>query len=503
MAVKDDSCRPLYTAAALLTKLRSAGRGCDAVPFPAKGWTCRSSSVCLFWLRCMERPRPQSLFVCKLAMLPTLAWVGLAAAAVSVHGMGSNVAVTTQAWCANSLRIRAEPSALPPAVAVTRARLETMMRKEGLAALPDALEGVECTPGASEAPLAAGGTVTHGNLRVSRTSTGLAASLADSGRPLFTATINFSPSSAADGYLAARVALTPGDTGEKIYGLGQGGWTQEIPGSIPGCPAGVQKVVPLARNGQTLSLQQRKFHITIPFAVSSAGYSFVFNMPGAGTVAVGEDGGMVWTATAALGLDMWVSVLPAASAGLSDLYEQYADATGHSPPLREDAMLFWQSRNRYKSTAIALNVAEKYSELELPVGVLVVDYKNQKIDGDFAPNPACYDVKALASGVRDKLNATTVFSFWPEAIAGSAEYSVLEKTGCLMNADLGGQAIDTTVAACRSLIWSKFLQPRYYNQGVSAYWLDETDGEGTTNSNITNDRYLFCHFNIQSSSFNL
>ena len=83
-------------------------------------------------------------------MLPTLAWVGLAAAAVSVHGMGSNVAVTTQAWCANSLRIRAEPSALPPAVAVTRARLETMMRKEGLAALPDALEGVECTPGASD-----------------------------------------------------------------------------------------------------------------------------------------------------------------------------------------------------------------------------------------------------------------------------------------------------------------------------------------------------------------
>ena len=64
-------------------------------------------------------------------------------------------------------------------------------------------------------------------------------------------------------------------------------------------------------------------------------------------------------------------------------------------------MLFWQSRNRYKSTAIALEVAEKYSELELPVGVLVIDYKNQKIDGDFAPNPACYpDVGALAKGVR-------------------------------------------------------------------------------------------------------
>jgi alpha-D-xyloside xylohydrolase len=28
-------------------------------------------------------------------------------------------------------------------------------------------------------------------------------------------------------------------------------------------------------------------------------------------------------------------------------------------------------------------------------------------------------------------------------------------------------------------IWEKFLKPRYYDQGVSAYWLDETDGEGT------------------------
>ena len=38
--------RPLYTAAARLARLRSAGRGCDAVPFPAKGGTGRSSSVC-------------------------------------------------------------------------------------------------------------------------------------------------------------------------------------------------------------------------------------------------------------------------------------------------------------------------------------------------------------------------------------------------------------------------------------------------------------------------
>ena len=48
-----------------------------------------------------------------------------------------------------------------------------------------------------------------------------------------------------------------------------------------------------------------------------------------------------------------------------------------------------------------------------------------------------------------------------------------------MNPDLYGFAIDATIPACRSLIWNQFLKPRYYDQGVSAYWLDETDGEGS------------------------
>ena len=170
----------------------------------------------------------------------------------------------------------------------------------------------------------------------------------------------------------------------------------------------------------------------------------------------------------------------AGGASAEAIYHQYADATGHAPPLRPEAMLFWQSRNRYRSTEIALAVADRYKALDLPVGVLVIDYKNQVHDGDFAPNPACYpSVQALSDGVRSRLNASTVFSFWPEVLADAAEFATLRAAGCLINADLGGKAIDPTPKACRELIWSRFLGPRYYAQGVTAYWLDETDGEGT------------------------
>lgn len=55
---------------------------------------------------------------------------------------------------------------------------------------------------------------------------------------------------------------------------------------IDGCRP--QTVVPLERNGQTVNLHQRKFHVSIPFVYSTAGYGFLFNMPGAGSVAVGK-----------------------------------------------------------------------------------------------------------------------------------------------------------------------------------------------------------------------
>ena len=51
---------------------------------------------------------------------------------------------------------------------------------------------------------------------------------------------------------------------------GQGGWTPE--GGCPADGAEGAQIVPLERNGQTINLQQRKFHISIPFLTSTAGY---------------------------------------------------------------------------------------------------------------------------------------------------------------------------------------------------------------------------------------
>jgi alpha-D-xyloside xylohydrolase len=196
-------------------------------------------------------------------------------------------------------------------------------------------------------------------------------------------------------------------------------------------------------------------------------------MPGYGSVSVGTSGtgGHAWTSLADTGLDFWVSALPAAipATNAAPIYSQYADATGHAPMLREDAMIFWQSRNRYMTSKIALDVADHYKQLDLPVGVLVIDYKNQVHDGDFLPDPACFpDLNELQTGIRAAINATTVISFWPEVMKESNEFDTLQKEGCLINPDLtpGALAIDPTTAKCRDFIWDHFVKPRYFDKGT-------------------------------------
>jgi alpha-glucosidase (family GH31 glycosyl hydrolase) len=383
--------------------------------------------------------------------------------------------VTLVPWCDNSFRVMINPTAAQHAALLRDAAGAAWAPVSDNPPGGDpgepfaALDGAACTPGAPIALQPTPFSAINGNLEVTLDAASGALQfwrkdLAPStSAPLFQATAAPFAKSATSGFLTAGLSLAANATDERIFGLGQGNWTSY---DSPGCASGgPERIVPLERNGQTVGLQQQKFHVTIPFAYSTAGYGFLWNMPGAGRVDVGHAGvgGMEWTAEAATGLDFWVTGPPPGAPTLSsgatkavamaEVYKSYADATGHAPPLREDAMIFWQSRNRYKSSDIVLAVCDRYKALDLPVGVIVVDYKNQDFDGDFAPNPDCYpSVKALADGVKEKLNATMTFSFWPEAKAQSAEYGLLNRSGCLINSDLGGNAIDPTTKACRDLV---------------------------------------------------
>jgi hypothetical protein len=91
----------------------------------------------------------------------------------------------------------------------------------------------------------------------------------DTSAAYFSATPSAFTKSTTDGFLAGGLSLSAAHKDERVFGLGQGNWTKY---SSTGCASkGPERVVPLERNGQTTSLQQEKFHVTIPFAYSTAG----------------------------------------------------------------------------------------------------------------------------------------------------------------------------------------------------------------------------------------
>lgn len=134
-------------------------------------------------------------------------------------------------------------------------------------------------------------------------------------------------------------------------------------------------------------------------------------------------------------------------------------------------------------------VARKFGELNISLGVFVIDFFNQAQDGDFHMNKKCYPdiqvranatslyyirhesilMQAMSDGVKAATNATLMVSFWTDVKPTSDAHDALDKAGCLCD---HGSRVDPSMPACRSMIWQNYVKPNYYDKGVGAFWLD-------------------------------
>lgn len=118
-------------------------------------------------------------------MLPLLAVAG------GGGGGPQGLRISAQQWCANSMRLDILPSPMPASAASTIAARDAMLKRRGLAMIPDALSGVAtCDPGAVSTlstPLSSG------NLRAEVGADGASVifTAADPTKVLFTATFGF------------------------------------------------------------------------------------------------------------------------------------------------------------------------------------------------------------------------------------------------------------------------------------------------------------------------
>jgi alpha-D-xyloside xylohydrolase len=164
---------------------------------------------------------------------------------------------------------------------------------------------------------------------------------------------------AAVSNLSASFALHPG---EKVWGLGQ-----------------VESDT-LDLSGRCLSTTPENGHVLIPLVHLSRGVSMLFNMPSFGQVCVDahhtKDRRLTWYSRGVLNFDLWVTtgvVGPGAPPQLAQALRSYVEVTGKPTPFPYWTTGFWQSKNRYTSTAQIMSIAKEYQRRDIPLSLMIID----------------------------------------------------------------------------------------------------------------------------------
>lgn len=248
---------------------------------------------------------------------------------------------------------------------------------------------------------------------------------------------------------------------EKIFGMGQ--YQQPY----------------LDQKGCVLELAQRNSQISIPFAVSSLGYGFLWNNPAVGRASFGKNY-TEWHSEASKEIDYWITV----GDGPSDIIKNYTAVTGRAPHMPEDLLGLWQCKLRYRTQEEVLTVARKYKELGIPLDVIVIDFFHWTRQGDWHFDPEYWpDPKAMCDELH-AMGTKVMVSVWPSVDRKSENFWEMLERGLLIRTERGswqtydfqGDCIemDAMNPEAREFIWEKCKQ-NYIDYGIDMFWLDNSE----------------------------
>ncbi len=270
----------------------------------------------------------------------------------------------------------------------------------------------------------------------------------------------FKPILGGDYQLTLRFESNPD---EKIYGMGQ---YQQPFLNVKNC---------------TLELAHRNSQASVPFALSSLGYGFLWNNPAIGQVTFGKNV-TEWVAKSTKQLDYWIT----AGDTPAEIEEAYAGATGTVPMMPDYGMGFWQCKLRYQTQEELLSVAREYKSRGLPISVIVIDFFHWskqgewRFDSEYWPNPEAMIHELKEMGIE------LMVSIWPTVDKTCENYQEMLRKGYLVRTDRGirttmdflGDTVfyDATNQGARDFVW-QIAKKNYYDKGVRIFWLDEAEPE--------------------------
>lgn len=250
---------------------------------------------------------------------------------------------------------------------------------------------------------------------------------------------------------------------EKIFGMGQ---YQQPYLDLKGC---------------SLELAQRNSQISVPFALSSLGYGFLWNNPGIGNVNFGKNITQ-WEMEITKEIDYWIT----ADDTPKDILRNYTDVTGRAPEFPDELLGLWQCKLRYRTQEEVLTVAREYKKRGIPLDVIVIDFFHWIRQGDWDFDPLYWpDPKAMVDELK-AMGTRCMVSVWPTVDRKSVHYDEMREKGYLIRTEKGspqcfdflGDTViyDATNPGAREYIWDK-MKETYYKYGIDMFWLDEAEPE--------------------------
>ncbi|MBR3226581.1 MAG: glycoside hydrolase family 31 protein [Atopobiaceae bacterium] len=249
--------------------------------------------------------------------------------------------------------------------------------------------------------------------------------------------------------------------GEKIFGMGQ---YQQAQTNLKGC---------------VLYLEQRNSQISVPFAVSSLGYGFLWNNPAVGRVTFGANI-TEWVSECSKELDYWICV----GNGPRELLQRYTAVTGRAPAFPEDLLGLWQCKLRYRTQEEVLRVAHECVDRGVPIDCIVIDFFHWTRQGDWRFDPTYWPDPAAMCDELHGLGIKVCVSVWPSVDKKSVHFDEMWDRGLLIRTERGSNQtyeyqgdcleIDATNPEARAYLW-KILKESYVDVGIDMFWLDNAE----------------------------
>lgn len=248
---------------------------------------------------------------------------------------------------------------------------------------------------------------------------------------------------------------------EKIYGMGQ---YQQNDMNLKGC---------------ILELAQRNSQISIPFAVSSLGYGFLWNNPSVGQATFGKNY-TEWVAKSTQQMDYWITCADTPK----KILENYTAVTGRAEMFPEDLMGLWQCKLRYRTQEEVLSIAHQYQKEGIHIDQIVIDFFHWTRQGDWKFDSTYWpDPKAMVDELHS-MGIKVMVSVWPSVDRKSENFEPMMEQGLLIRTERGSAQtydfqgdcveIDAFNPEARAYVWN-VCQKNYYDIGIDAFWLDNSE----------------------------